>query len=48
MIHFYHVTKRFDRALIGHAVARGVLARHHVAVVPVKNGLLLVYRRAGE
>jgi len=35
-------------ALIGRAVAKGILARHHVSVVPEKHGLLFVYRFAGE
>ena len=35
-------------ALIGRAVAKGVLARHHISVVPEKHGLLFVYRFAGE
>ena len=35
-------------ALIGHAVGKGILARHHITVIPQKNGLLLIYRRAGE
>jgi membrane-associated phospholipid phosphatase len=35
-------------ALIGHAVGKGLLARHHVTIVPQKNGFLLIYRRAGE
>jgi len=35
-------------ALIGRAVGKGMLARHHIAIVPQKNGFLLIYRRAGE
>jgi PAP2 superfamily len=35
-------------ALIGRAVARGVLARHHVSIVPHKKGVMFYYRFAGE
>jgi membrane-associated phospholipid phosphatase len=35
-------------ALIGRAIGKGILARHHVTIVPQKNGFLLIYRRAGE
>ena len=35
-------------ALIGHAVGKGILARHHIAVIPQKNGLLLLYRSAAR
>lgn len=35
-------------ALIGHAVARGVLARHGISIVPRKKGVMLFYRFAAE
>jgi membrane-associated phospholipid phosphatase len=35
-------------ALLGHLVANGVVARHGFIVLPQRNGVMVVYRRAGE
>ena len=35
-------------ALLGRLVARQVVARHGFIVLPIRNGVMVVYRRAGE